>query len=119
MRLVPVWRIHAHNSLTEREAYRYLAPLVLIRIEPLELFELVIDMRWHLQADRLKGRPVSSFEALDIEFELRVGHQLSVRGSVLECDELFCFFLHGEVIREHTLHLIHLLHATRDFQSCN
>ena len=51
MRFVAAWRIHTHDGLTEREADRYLAPLMLIRIEPFELFEFIIDMRRHLQAD--------------------------------------------------------------------
>ena len=108
------WRVHLHDGFTQGEAYRYLASLMLIRIESLELLKLIVDLGRHLQVDHLEGGPVARLEALDVEVELRVGHQFCVWTAFEVCQEFFGFLLNGEVVREHALHLIHLLHATRD-----
>jgi len=70
VRLGLALKLHGNNSLTERITDIDLSTLVLVRVEPIELLELVVDELRHRQADIFEGRPVGCLKALDTEVEV-------------------------------------------------
>ena len=118
MRLLTIWDKISHDCLSEREAYGNLSSLMFVCIPSIELLEFIIDVRWHHQIYQFESWPIGSLETLDGEVESFIA--LSIILSSCNCSLIFfSFILQGKVILQHSLHLIHLLHATRNFQTCN
>ena len=109
-------RLHRDYCIAQGEADRYFSPLVLLRVKSVKLLELVVDIRWHLQTNCLKRRPIGSLETLYREVNVGVCSSGLLRLAIIGgkvCFELLCLLLHRVVVLEHALELVHLLHATR------
>lgn len=89
---------------------------MLISVVAIELLELLVDLRRHLQANCQVVGPVGRLQTLDLEiWGLSTGN-LCTRGC---CLIFLGLFLLTKEISEHPLHLVHLLHATRDLETCH
>ena len=89
-----------------------------VSVESVELLELVINLLWHLELDIEVDWPICSLETLDLEVKVRLVRIIVCLGSYKRV-KLFRLFLNCRVVLKHSLHLVHLLHATRDLKTCN
>ena len=89
---------------------------MLLRVKSAKLLELVVDIRRHLQTNCLKRWPIGGLETLYREINVGVWSSGLLRLAIIGRKvsfELLGLFLHRVVVLEHTLELVHLLHATR------